>query len=68
MIMAVAMVMILKRRIPTRMQALVSNVNEDAVGGPINAEKIINRPFHCPLAVLIFVDGNHGGAGFLSHR
>lgn len=60
------LMMVMKRRIPTRMQAAVSNVNEDAMRGPI-AQKIINCPFDCQLAVLVSVNGDHGGAGVPGH-
>lgn len=57
-------VVIPKWRIPTRMQAFVSNMNEDALGGP---DQIINCPFDCKVAVFIFVDGHQGWAGVLSN-
>lgn len=60
------MMMVMKRRIPTMMKAVASNVNEGAMSVLV-AQKVVNCPFYSTLAVLIFVDGNQGGADVLTH-
>ncbi|CAL8131342.1 unnamed protein product [Prunus armeniaca] len=60
------MMMVMKRRIPTMMKAVASDVNERAMSVLV-AQKVVNCPFHSALAVLIFVDGNQGGADVLTH-
>jgi hypothetical protein len=46
--------------VPTRMQALAPNMDENAV--MTLAQKVVDCPFHSILAVLIFINGNHRGA------
>jgi hypothetical protein len=45
--------------VPTRMQALAPDVDENAMRAM--GQKVVDCPFDGILAVLIFVDGNHGG-------
>ena len=57
------------RRIPTGMQALTPNMDEDAIAGVLLIEQVFHSPFHRGLTVLIPVNGDHrvgGGNGFVS--
>lgn len=57
------------RRIPTGMQALAPNMDEDTIAGVLPAEQMFHSPFHRVLTVLVPVNGDHrvsGGKGIVS--
>lgn len=59
-----------QRQIPTGMQALCTDINEDAIRAPPVLQEVIHCPFHSVLAVLITVNGYDRGTscGILRRR
>lgn len=54
----------LKRRVPTGMHGLSTNMNEDARG--VLLQEVIHPPFYGVLAVSAGIDGDDGGASSFS--